>query len=44
MRFSRPLVIPLVGASTTAQMTENLTALEISLNADEMEQLNGAVD
>jgi aryl-alcohol dehydrogenase-like predicted oxidoreductase len=35
-------VIPLIAASTGAQMQENLAALEIKLTDDEVEQLNSA--
>jgi aryl-alcohol dehydrogenase-like predicted oxidoreductase len=39
---SDPPVIPLVAASTTEQMEENLGALEIELSAEQMAQLNDA--
>jgi aryl-alcohol dehydrogenase-like predicted oxidoreductase len=39
---SDPPVIPLVAASTTEQMQENLGALEIELSADQMTRLNKA--
>jgi aryl-alcohol dehydrogenase-like predicted oxidoreductase len=37
-----PPVIPLVAASTIEQMEENLGALELTLNADQMDRLNNA--
>ena len=37
-----PLVIPLVAASTLEQMEENLAALTVELNADQMARLNEA--
>ena len=39
---SDPPVIPLVAASTTAQMQENLDALKIDLSAEQMARLNSA--
>ncbi len=39
---SEPPVIPLVAGSTTAQMTENLAALHLTLSADQMARLNRA--
>jgi aryl-alcohol dehydrogenase-like predicted oxidoreductase len=39
---SDPPVIPLVAASTTEQMEENLGALKIELSAEHMVQLNDA--
>jgi aryl-alcohol dehydrogenase-like predicted oxidoreductase len=42
MTQSDPPVIPLVAASTTAQMQENLGALEIDLSAEQMARLNSA--
>jgi aryl-alcohol dehydrogenase-like predicted oxidoreductase len=39
---SDPPVIPLVGASTVAQMEENLRALEIALSPEQMARLNQA--
>jgi aryl-alcohol dehydrogenase-like predicted oxidoreductase len=39
---SDPPVIPLVAASTTEQMQENMGALEIELSAEQMAQLNAA--
>jgi aryl-alcohol dehydrogenase-like predicted oxidoreductase len=42
MAQSQPYVIPLIAASTKEQMQENLGALEIKLNADQMEYLNKA--
>ncbi len=38
----KPGVIPLVAASTTDQMRENLDALDITLGADDMARLNSA--
>ena len=37
-----PMVIPLVAASTPEQMVENLAALTVELNADQMTRLNEA--
>ena len=42
MAQSEPAVIPLVAASTMAQMQENLGALDIRLDADQMVRLNEA--
>jgi aryl-alcohol dehydrogenase-like predicted oxidoreductase len=42
MLHSDPQVIPLVAASTTAQMAENLAALDVALSADDMRRLNEA--
>jgi len=42
MAQSDPPVIPLVAASTTEQMQENLGALEIELDAEQMARLNDA--
>lgn len=42
MLHSDPVVIPLFSASTSEQMTENLGALEISLNDEQMTQLDQA--
>jgi aryl-alcohol dehydrogenase-like predicted oxidoreductase len=39
---SDPPVIPLVAASTAEQMQENLAALEITLDAEQMARLDGA--
>jgi aryl-alcohol dehydrogenase-like predicted oxidoreductase len=39
---SDPPVIPLVAASTVAQMEENLCGLEVELNPEQMARLNGA--
>ena len=37
-----PPIIPVMAASTDAQMAENLAALDLKLTAEEMETLNGA--
>jgi diketogulonate reductase-like aldo/keto reductase len=37
-----PPIIPVMAASTDAQMAENLAALELKLTAEEMETLNRA--
>jgi len=42
MIHRKPGVIPLVAASTTDQMRENLDALDITLSADDMARLNSA--
>jgi aryl-alcohol dehydrogenase-like predicted oxidoreductase len=42
VRQSAPPVIPLVAASTTAQVQENLAALELTLSPDQMARLNDA--
>jgi aryl-alcohol dehydrogenase-like predicted oxidoreductase len=42
MLHSDPLVIPLVAASTSEQMRENLDALNVTLSAEQMERLNNA--
>jgi aryl-alcohol dehydrogenase-like predicted oxidoreductase len=42
MMHSDPPVIPLMAASTDAQMAENLGALEVTLSAEQMERLNEA--
>ena len=42
MLHGNPLVLPLIAASTEAQLKENLQALEISLTADEMQYLDQA--
>ena len=42
MIHSEPCVIPLVAASTTQQMRENLSSLNISLSAEDMARLNNA--
>lgn len=42
MMQSTPAVIPIFGASNTAQMTENLGALEVQLSSEQMERLNNA--
>ena len=39
---SEPCVIPLVAASTSGQMRENLSSLKISLSAEDMARLNNA--
>jgi aryl-alcohol dehydrogenase-like predicted oxidoreductase len=38
---SDPPVIPLVAASTVAQMEENLRGLEVALSPEQMARLNG---
>ena len=43
MRQSDPSVLPLVGASTPAQMQENLGALAVNLSPEQMERLDGAM-
>lgn len=42
MRQSSPSVIPLIAASTTAQLAENIAALEFELSAEQMTGLNQA--
>ncbi len=42
MLHSQPFVLPLIAASTQAQLSENLQALEISLIPDEMARLDSA--
>jgi len=42
MLQSSPPVIPLMAASNDAQMTENLAALDVKLNADQMTRLDSA--
>ena len=42
MMQSEPVIIPVMGASTTDQLQENLGALEIKLGADQMARLNEA--
>ena len=42
MMQSDPVVIPVFGASSEAQMAENLGALEVKLSAEQMERLNMA--
>jgi aryl-alcohol dehydrogenase-like predicted oxidoreductase len=41
-RRSPPVIVPIVGARTAAQMRENLTALSVELSADELERLDDA--
>jgi aryl-alcohol dehydrogenase-like predicted oxidoreductase len=42
MIHSEPCVIPLVAASTSGQMRENLSSLKISLSAEDIARLNNA--
>jgi aryl-alcohol dehydrogenase-like predicted oxidoreductase len=42
MLHGRPFVLPLIAASTEAQLNENLGALEINLSASDMERLDKA--
>jgi aryl-alcohol dehydrogenase-like predicted oxidoreductase len=42
MLQSSPLIMPLVAASTTERLRENLGALNLKLSADQMERLNTA--
>jgi aryl-alcohol dehydrogenase-like predicted oxidoreductase len=42
MLASTPAVLPLIAASTPAQMDENIGALNVKLTADQMERLNNA--
>lgn len=42
MRQSDPPVLPLIAASTPAQLQENLDALAVALSPDQMERLNSA--
>ena len=39
---SDPVIVPLIGASTADQLEENLDALAVELNADQMARLNAA--
>ncbi len=41
---SSPSVLPLIAASTEAQLSENIGALEFELSPEQMERLNSAVD
>lgn len=43
MLHSTPQVLPIVAASSIAQMQENLDALEVVLSQDDMERLNSVV-
>ena len=40
LRHSDPVVIPVIGASTDAQLDESLAAVEVSLAAEHMAALN----
>jgi aryl-alcohol dehydrogenase-like predicted oxidoreductase len=40
MQQTSPQVLPLIAASTEAQLAENIAALELHLSADQMERLN----
>ena len=42
MRQSTPFVLPIIAGSTTAQLEENISALDIKLSDKQMEQLNVA--
>jgi aryl-alcohol dehydrogenase-like predicted oxidoreductase len=42
MLHSNPIVLPLIAASTTEQLEENLKALEINLSAEDMQKLDQA--
>lgn len=44
MLQSDPIVIPIIGGSTTEQLAENLGVLNMSLTSDQMERLNTAGD
>jgi aryl-alcohol dehydrogenase-like predicted oxidoreductase len=44
MRQSDPPVLPIVAASSTAQLDENIKALDVSLSADQMHRLDTAGD
>lgn len=43
MLQSSPSVLPLIAASTEAQLSENIRALDFELSAEQMERLNSAV-
>ncbi len=42
MRQSNPPILPIIGGSTAAQLSENLDALEIQLTDEQMNHLNAA--
>lgn len=42
MRQSTPFVLPIIAGSSTDQLDENISALDISLSEDQMERLNTA--
>ncbi len=42
LRQSEPAVLPIIAASQTAQLSENINALDISLSRDQMARLNAA--
>jgi aryl-alcohol dehydrogenase-like predicted oxidoreductase len=42
LRHSDPSVLPLIAASTSEQLAENIGALDVTLSADQMERLNEA--
>ncbi|MEM8487615.1 MAG: aldo/keto reductase, partial [Bacteroidota bacterium] len=42
MRQSSPFVLPIIAGSKTAQLDENISALDLTLSADQMERLNTA--
>ncbi len=43
-RRASPAVLPIVGASSVAQLTENLGAVDLTLPHEAIERLNAAVD
>jgi diketogulonate reductase-like aldo/keto reductase len=43
MMQSSPAVLPLIAASTEAQMSENIDALNYELSTEQMERLNTVV-
>lgn len=42
MRQSTPFVLPIIAGSKTEQLAENITALDVTLSADQMERLDTA--
>ncbi len=42
MRQSSPFVLPIIAGSTTAQLDENISALDVRLSSEQMEMLNTA--
>ena len=42
MRQSSPFVLPIIAGSSTAQLEENISALDLTLSAEQMDRLNNA--
>jgi aryl-alcohol dehydrogenase-like predicted oxidoreductase len=42
MRHSDPLILPIIGGSTTERLAENLAALDVHLTDEQMQRLNEA--